>query len=377
MSTARPTLRGNASPLALVRDAVHGARVQTAITLTLALVVATVCFSILVTTGQSAAAEQRVVEQIDSAGTRLIALSDDGGSAQILPAAVADLARLSDVSWALGLGEARDVTNPLLRDGRVAARPLVGSLPEEITIARGRSPHPGEAIVGAAAATKLHLGEGLGAIQLPDGSEDSVGVVGVFEASGPLSHLQDLVLIAHAPEDIDSLRYVYLMARDVTVVDRLEDVLTTSTPALHPETLTVETPSGAIALREVVAGRLGAASRQLMAVVMGVGAVIIAVTMIGATAARRRELGRRRALGATRSALVAGLLVQTAVGAFAGVALGTVAGVVVLRLTADTLPAPTFIIAVAGLALLLTLLAATPVAAHAATRDPLRILRVP
>lgn len=60
----------------LVRDAVVGARAQLVATLTLVLVLATVCFAILVTAGQPAANEARVVAQIDSAGTRLIALSD-------------------------------------------------------------------------------------------------------------------------------------------------------------------------------------------------------------------------------------------------------------------------------------------------------------
>lgn len=377
MTQVRPHLPGSPRPGALVRDAFEGARAQTAITLTLVLVLATVCFSILVTTGQAAASEQAVVAQIDSAGTRLIALSDDGGDAEILPIAVADLSRISDVTWAWGLGAAVDVTNPLLPDARVASRSMVGDLPPEIILVQGRPPRPGEAIAGSAVAATLHLGDGLGRVQALDAGSDPVGVVGIFEATGPLAHLADVVLVAREPEDLQTLRYVYLMATDVTTVDRLEQVLLTSTPARNPAALTIEAPSGAIALRDVIAGRLGAASRQLMALVMAVGAVIIAVTMLGATATRRREFGRRRALGATRSALVAGLLLQTGIGAVPGIALGVAAGLLTLHLSAGSLPAPTFTAAVAGLTLLLTLLATTPIATHAATRDPLRILRVP
>lgn len=378
MTTARrPSLTGHVRPRGLVLDAVNGVRAQATVTLTLVLVVAAVCFSILVTTGQAAASEQRIVAQIDSAGTRLIALSDEGGKAQILPDAVADIARNSDVTWVLGLGEASDVTNPLLHDARVATRPMVGALPDEVVLTQGRAPRPGEAIAGAGASVSLHLGDGLGSVQARDGSSEAVGVVGVFEVNGPLAHLNDVVLVARAPEEVTTLRYLYVMASNVAVVDRLEDVLVTSTPALNLDALTVEAPSGAIVLRDVIAGRLGAASRQLMALVMGVGAAIVAVTMLGATAARRREFGRRRALGATRSALVAGLLLQTGIGALLGVVLGTGAGLLVLVLTTGDLPVVTFVAAVGGLTLLLALVVATPVAAHAATRDPLRILRVP
>ncbi len=365
-------------PGELVRDAVASARAQAAATLTLILVLATVCFSILVTTGQTAATEARVVAQIDSAGTRLIALSDDGGAAGILPSAPARLAGLSDVTWVIGLGAAVDVTNPALPAGRAAARAMVGDLPPDVELVQGRRPRTGEAVVGIDAAAALNLSSGLGRVRT-DGDTDAepVAIVGVFRATGPLEHLNDTVLVAADPENVETLRYVYVMASDVTVIERLQQVLVTSTPALKPNALTVETPTGAIALRDVIAGRLGAASRQLMAVVMGVGAVIIAVTMLSATIARRREFGRRRALGATRSALVATLLAQAAIGAVIGIVLGIAGGLAALAATTGSLPTWRFVAGVGGLALLLTLAAAAPIATYAAHRDPLRILRVP
>jgi len=362
----------------LIRDAVAGARAQLATTITLVLVLASVSFSILVTTGQAAANEAQVVGQIDSAGTRLIVISDDGGVAGILPEAPAELARLSDVAWTLGLGAAADVVNPALPASPFAARAMVGDLPPDFTLVQGRPPLPGEAIVGLGATDGLNLGPGLGRVRsAADPNADPVGVVGVFKATGPLANLNDTVLIAAQPDDVKTLRYVYVLASDVTVIDRLEGVLTTSTPALNPTALTVETPKGAIALRDVIAGRLGAASRQLMAVVMGVGAVIIAVTVLSAVVSRRREFGRRRALGATRSALVATLLAQAAIGAVIGTAVGTGAGVAAVAATAGSLPTWEFVAGVAGLAVLLTLITSAPIAAYAAYRDPLRILRVP
>ncbi|MDR2723558.1 MAG: hypothetical protein LBB54_07545 [Cellulomonadaceae bacterium] len=56
-----------------------------------------------------------------------------------------------------------------------------------------------------------------------------------------------------------------------------------------------------------------------------------------------------------------------------GITLGTTAGLIVLHYTTASLPSWQFTTGVAGL----TLLAATPIATHAAHRDPLRILRVP
>jgi len=281
------------------------------------------------------------------------------------------------VSWSIGLGASVDVQNPALPTEHAGSRTLIGELPQDFALVQGRLPQPGEAIAGSGAAVALRLGPGLGTIQSSDGATDAIGVVGVFTATGPLGHLNDIVLIAAEPSEQQTLRYLYVMASDVSVVDRLETVLASSTPAATPSALIIETPSGAIAVREVIAGRLGAASRQLMAVVMGVGAVITAATMLSATIARRRDLGRRRALGASRSALVATLLAEAGVGAILGIAIGTIAGVATLALTTGSLPTWQFIAGVAGLALLLALAASAPVAAHAAHRDPLRILRVP
>jgi len=366
-------------PLAreLVRDVLASARAHLVTTLGLALVLATVCFAILVTTGQSAANEARVVADIDSAGTRLIAISDDGGASGILPTAPAAIAAISDVSWSIGLGASVDVQNPALPTEHAGSRVVVGELPSDFALIQGRLPRPGEAIAGSGAAVALRLGPGLGSIEESGGRSQPFGVVGVFTATGPLAHLNDVVLIAAEPGEPTALRYLYVMASDVSVVDRLESVLATSTPAATPSALIIEAPAGAIAVREVVAGRLGAASRQLMAVVMGVGAVITAATMLSATVARRRDLGRRRALGASRSALVATLLGEAGVGALLGIAVGTGAGIAALAVSTGSLPTWQFVTGVAGLVLLLTLAASAPIAIHAAHRDPLRILRVP
>lgn len=84
-----------------------------------------------------------------------------------------------------------------------------------------------------------------------------------------------------------------------------------------------------------------------MALVLGVGVAIVTVTMLGAVSSRRRDFGRRRALGASRSSLITLVLIHTAVAA------------------------------VTGLCVLVALLGALIPALAAAYRDPMRILRVP
>lgn len=64
-------------------------------------------------------------------------------------------------------------------------------------------------------------------------------MVGVCDATGPLAHLADTVLISTEPENVETLRYLYVMANDITVVDRLEQVVRNSTPVLNPAALTL------------------------------------------------------------------------------------------------------------------------------------------
>ncbi|WP_353708287.1 FtsX-like permease family protein [Cellulosimicrobium sp. ES-005] len=372
MSTSRAP--GRPRPTALVRDGVRSALAQPVATLTTAVVVAVVCLVVLATTGQSAAGERAVMATIDSTGTRLVTAADAKGDAGVAADGVAALARIDGVTWAFGTGSATDVRNAdaTARDV-VPLRALYGSLPADVGTVSGRAPAEGEAVVGVDAARALGLVDGVGV--LTDGVR-SWEVVGVVDAAGPLASLRETALVATDPAGHE-VRYVYAMARDVATVPALARLLPDVLPARSPGGVVVEEPTGAIALRDVVAGQLGAASRRLMTTVLAVGLVIVCATVFGAVSARRRDFGRRRALGATRSAIVVLVLVQTAVAASLGVAFGAAAGAATVVVLAGELPSASFLVGVAVLALAVCVVGAVPPAVVAARRDPVRILRVP
>jgi putative ABC transport system permease protein len=139
----------------------------------------------------------------------------------------------------------------------------------------------------------------------------------------------------------------------------------------------IQTPASLVELRGIVEAELSSNSRQLLLVVLGIGLVVVMVTQAGAVAQRRRDFGRRRALGATRSAVTVLVIVQTISSAFVGVVLGSVAGVVAILMSTGSPPPFDFVTALAILALLSAVLAAVPPGIGAAFRDPVRILRVP
>lgn len=367
---------GRPRPGALLRDGALAAVTQPVATATAAVVVALVCLVVLLTTGRTAATEREVVASIDSVGTRLVTVTDTTGHAAIPPSAVADVQRLAGVTWAFGLGPASDTRNADVPAGRgVAIRPYVGELPPELRVELGRAPAaPDEVLVGVGARSVLGLGDPAGA--LVDGDR-RVGVVGVCDGGGPLSFVDDLALRRPADDESFPVRGIYVLVDDAAHATSVAAAVAAVVPTSRPDALEVRTSDGVLALREVVAGRLGAASRQLMAGVLAGGLVLVTVTMLGAVASRRRDFGRRRALGASRSAVVVLVLVQSAVAGLAGSVVGTVGGVVALAAGGTEVPPASFVAGVGLLALLVTLAGSVPPAVAAATRDPVRILRVP
>lgn len=365
---------GHPRPWLLLRDGLQSAFAQPVATLTAAIVVATACVVVFLTTGQSAAAERAVVAHIDDVGTRLVVAYDTSGEAHISADSVGAASRLDVVTWAFGLGPARDVKNANLpTSSSVAMRPVVGDLPSSITLVAGREPRAGEAVVGVEAARDLGLGGVAGTV---GAGVDQWPVVGVVEADGPLARLNTMVLLKSGADPGDEVRFVYALATSVQHVPALAEALPVSVVAQDPGSVIVDEPAGAIALRKVIAGELGRSARTLMLIVMSVGLVLISVTLTGAVAQRRRDYGRRRALGATRSAIVVTVLIQTGVAAISGACVGTGLGVGLL-LRAGGAPTPSFTGGVSVLAVVVALLGAIPPALAAASRDPVRILRVP
>lgn len=103
----------------------------------------------------------------------------------------------------------------------------------------------------------------------------------------------------------------------------------------------------------------------------------MAVLLYGLVMLRRKDFGRRRALGATRGLIVGLLLVQTGLLAVIGVGVGTAASLVVLVASGDPLLGVPFTSALSVLTLSTALVAAALPAVIASRREPIRELRVP
>lgn len=341
------------------------------------LVTAAVVAVLLATTGQTVVAERDVLAHIDDAGTRSIEVGLDpaaGSTAEV----VARIARLGTVEWTVGFGTVVDVHNEQVPGGDpVALRPMYGDLPPVIELDPATGPPLDQvAWAGSTALATLGLDDGVGGVEDADGTR-GYAVVGGLVAADPLADFNRQALTPATATADEPLRRLVVVAITPGAVGPTVDPVLALLDIEDPGAVTVQTSERLAELRAAVAGELGRYGRDLVTRGLGAALVLVLIVTYGATATRRRDFGRRRALGATRGTITALVLLQQAATAVVGAVVGFGIGAVIsLRLTGDW-PDLEFAVAVAVLTILVTITAALVPALIAATRDPVTILRVP
>lgn len=357
----------------LIREAFYSARAQPVSSVITILIVGGACAAILATTGQTIRAEQQVLAQIDTAGTRSIVISDVG-AADMHISSVDRIARTSGVEWVVGLGPATDangVANPA--GPAVAIRAIHGDI-DQVVALNGPPTRPGVAYAGPEAQAALGFLVPVGGVV--DGAGREHAVIGGLTASGPLDLLnRSLIAI---PTDADSVvRSIHILATAPEQVASVAIAATMLISTEDPASIRVETSAALAEVRAAVAGELGRYGRQLIILVLGAGLVLTALNIYGSVTSRKRDMGRRRALGASRPAIMTLILLQTTIASLAGAALGAAAVSVVLVANTGARPDLEFTAAIIVLATFASGFASIPPAVVAAYRDPVRVLRVP
>ena len=363
--------------LRLFAEAVRIARSQPVASLVTALIVGAVCGVILSTTGQTIQAEQEVLARIDHAGSRSIIIADTQGSAAIHPDAIGRIAGLSTVEWVVGFGPAHDGRNTAVGPGGhpAAIRTLYGHLPA-IVRATPWEQNAGTALAGPTAQHTLGLEHPVGGLRTTDGGD--IAVVGGFEAAEPLAFLNRSLIAAPDADRPDAVvRTIHVLAHQPEHVAPLAIAALSVLDPADPTSVGIETSAALAEIRGAVRGELGRFGRQLVTLVLGIGLVLVGLNIYGAVTTRRRDFGRRRALGATRSAIITLVATQTLIVAVVGALAGAAVGVRLIQRWTDSSPDIGFTLAIAILAVLAAIAASIPPAIVAAYRDPVRILRVP
>lgn len=364
-------------PLLFLREALATAWASKVPSTLVVLLVATMCAATIATVGRTAAAEAQLLQRLDSAGSRVLVLADARGDDLISPTIVDQVAGLSTSERAVGTLIPVDVVNGVVGQGatRVPAWGVHGDLSAVAKLTAGRWPGPGEAVVTEEAMRRLGLDDPVGWVEQASTTVvDDWSVVGSFEPRDPFGDYGSGVLYVSPEERALDAVHVVLTEADVAQAAQSQVLRLIDPPA--PDSVTITSPVALAELQAQVSGDLASFGRTLLLGVLGGGALLVAIVTLADVLVRRADLGRRRALGATRATIVGLVVLRTLVPALVGATVGVAAGMAFTgRL--GSVPPWDFTTGTAVLALLAAVVAAVLPALYAATRDPVRVLRTP
>lgn len=355
----------------LLGEALASALAQRVASIATVVVVAGMCLAVVLTTGRAVGAQQAVLDTLDSAGTRSIVVRATP-EAGLDSTVVERISTLAGVEWVGAFGPGVDVRNAAVEGGApVALRRLWSPDPAAV----GGSGQPGAAWASPAALEALGMSEGSGAAV--DAAGSSVVVRGSGTTLGSLEPLEPLLFVPADESDVGAVSYLVVVAERPGLVAPLSDILVPMLDVADPSSVEVQTSERLAQLRGLIDGQLGMFGRTLTLSIFALMGVLVAAVLAGLVLLRRRDFGRRRALGATRGLIVTLLLSQTAVLAVIGAVIGVGTALIVLAVGGDPLPGVGYAAGVATISVATAVLAALFPAVVAARRDPLTELRVP
>lgn len=356
----------------MIREAAASAWAAKVPSLLVAVVTAAMCFVALMTVGQTAASRAAVEASIEGAGARTLIVRDTTSDQGFINTrTLSAVSALSSVQSSLALGLPFDSVNGRIGQGGtlVTTWPVHGDLPHAVTLTRGRWPQPGEAIVSTSAQTKLGLPEPVGyllsgTVQYP--------IVGQFGAASPFDDLAGGALVnANTTDTASELRVVI---SSITAAPQTQIAVLGILAPSDPTGISVQSPLGLAELTRSLNSQLASSARSLLLLILATGGLFVAAVVLSDVLVRRRDLGRRRTLGATRADLALLVTTRAALPAGIGAILGSGIATFITNQSGFAPPLD-FTAAVAVLAILTAAAAAIAPAGYAATRDPVQVMR--
>lgn len=357
----------------LFREAGRAAWAARVSSLLILLVAAAMCFSAVATVGQTAAAAAAVEHSMQDAGSRQLTIVDGSREGFITLRTGGATAGLSTVDQVTLLGTPVDVVNGGIGPGsmKVPLWPVLSDVTETGELVRGRWPRPGEALVTTQTQLALGMEDPVGFVTSPDGI-DQYSIVGLIEPAAQFADLAGgVIAVPPAPQLGREMR---VLIDDVSNASATVRIVLTILKPDDPTGVHVTSPSSLAATAEQLDAEMSGFGRSLLLLILAVGGFFVATVVLADTLIHRRDLGRRRTLGISRTDLTLLVVLRTSLTATLGAGLGGAAAVLMNTVLGSPTPS-SFTAAVGVLAVLVAAIAALGPALSAAMRDPVRVMR--
>ncbi|WP_235933830.1 ABC transporter permease [Agromyces humi] len=242
---------------------------------------------------------------------------------------------------------------------------LPATLPADTSVAFG----------SAAALEQLGMPEPVGGVETIDGV--GYAVAGSLTVPEHLAFLEP-VLIAPQPAGTDRpVSTLVVIAERPDLVAPVAAAIGGILAVTDPSKVSVQTSEDLASLRAIIEGQLGSFGQTLTIGILALTGLLAAAILYGIVMMRRKDYGRRRALGASQRLIVSMLLIQTAVLAAVGAVAGSTVGAAILLAGGDPMPGLAYVGGVSILAVVVAIIASLVPAVVASRREPISELRVP
>lgn len=312
-------------PLSLLRESLVAAAAAKVSSLLTIAVVAAMCCASLLTVGRSASAAAEVAARMERAGARRLSVVDTASAGFVNSRTLAVVEDMSTVETANALGSPFDAVNGATGTGgeRIPTWPVIGRIDSAVRIERGRMPQTGEALVSTMVLDRLGLAQPAGFLATPDGLVQ-YPIVGSFSPKAPFEDLQAGALVPASADTVGrELRVV--VDNIASASSTVSAIISTLSPP-DPMEVRIESPTAIAETARDLNAQMTGYGRQLLLLILGVGGFFVAAVVLADVLIRRRDLGRRRTLGITRSDLATVVTSRTLAVAILGATIGCIAG---------------------------------------------------